>query len=309
VGTVFVSASGGGILDGGEVRWPLGTVVSGAAGRREFTVAVDAAAPDGLVLLSEAAIQDDVGSESDARLGVLTSVWENFPLQLSLSASPDPARPEERVVARLRVRNLGAQGVGGLMLTTWVPVGTALYGSDNPGVDCGYSCGAGELANWSLGPLGPGRVAEVEIALRVGSGLADGTLIEVVGSVDYDGSPVPAEVAKTVLWVDDRDGDGVLDGSDNCTEVANGPFIPDAGGHSQLDVDGDGYGNACDCDFDQSGTCNIADFSIFRVDFWDTYDSGVGTDMDGSGRVGIGDFTLFREGFWATVPGPSGLVP
>jgi hypothetical protein len=107
----------------------------------------------------------------------------------------------------------------------------------------------------------------------------------------------------------DTDGDGIPDTSDNCIDVANGPLLPDAGGHSQLDTDGDGYGNACDCDFDQSGACNIADFSIFRVDFWATWDSGVGTDMDGSGRVGIGDFSLFRDGFWATVPGPSGVVP
>jgi hypothetical protein len=107
----------------------------------------------------------------------------------------------------------------------------------------------------------------------------------------------------------DADDDGVSDASDNCIEVANGPLAPDAGGQSQLDTDGDGYGNACDCDFDQSEACNIADFSIFRTDYWDTFDSGVGTDMDGSGRVGIGDFSLFRDGYQATVPGPSGLAP
>jgi hypothetical protein len=109
--------------------------------------------------------------------------------------------------------------------------------------------------------------------------------------------------------VTDRDGDGVLDAGDNCSEVANGTLVPDAGGNSQLDTDGDGYGNACDCDFDQNLSCNIADFSIFRVDFGDSWDSGVGTDMDGSGRVEIGDFSLFRSGFSAMAPGPSGLVP
>jgi hypothetical protein len=111
------------------------------------------------------------------------------------------------------------------------------------------------------------------------------------------------------LEAPDADADGIADSLDNCTEVPNGTLIPDAGGHSQLDTDGDDYGNVCDCDFDQNLTCNIADFSIFRVDFGDTFDSGVGTDMDGSGRVGIGDFGLFRDGFWAAVPGPSGLVP
>jgi hypothetical protein len=98
-------------------------------------------------------------------------------------------------------------------------------------------------------------------------------------------------------------------GGDNCTEWENGPLAPDAGGNVQLDEDGDGYGNACDCDFDQNLTCNVDDFSIFRVDFWDTYDSGVGTDMDGSGRIGIADFSRFRSGFSAATPGPSGLTP
>jgi hypothetical protein len=98
----------------------------------------------------------------------------------------------------------------------------------------------------------------------------------------------------------DSDSDGIPDGTDNCTEVENS---------DQLDTDGDGYGNGCDCDFDQSGTCNIADFTIFRGDYIATVDHGVGTDMDGNGSVGIADFSLFREGFWATVPGPSGRVP
>jgi hypothetical protein len=102
------------------------------------------------------------------------------------------------------------------------------------------------------------------------------------------------------LFFLDSDGDGVEDPEDNCTEAAN---------PSQLDTDGDDYGNACDCDFDQNLACNIADFTIFREDFIATADRGVGTDMDCNGAVSIADFSLFREGFVAGVPGPSGLVP
>ena len=98
----------------------------------------------------------------------------------------------------------------------------------------------------------------------------------------------------------DSDGDGIPDASDNCIEEPNA---------SQLDTDGDDYGNACDCDFDQNLACSIADFSIFREDYIATVDRGVGTDMDGNGAVSIADFSLFRTGYVTGVPGPSGLAP
>jgi len=98
----------------------------------------------------------------------------------------------------------------------------------------------------------------------------------------------------------DSDGDGIPDSSDNCTDVQN---------PGQVDTDADDYRNACDCDFDQSLTCAIADFNLFLPDFQSTVDSGVGCDMDSNGTVGIADFNLFLPGFVAGAPGPSGLVP
>jgi len=98
----------------------------------------------------------------------------------------------------------------------------------------------------------------------------------------------------------DSDEDGIPDSGDNCIDVQNG---------GQLDTDGDDYGNACDCDFDQGADCNIQDFNIFLPDFASATDGGAGTDMDGSGAVGIADFNLFLVGFTAGEPGPSGLVP
>jgi len=98
----------------------------------------------------------------------------------------------------------------------------------------------------------------------------------------------------------DSDDDGIPDSSDNCTAVAN---------EDQTDTDMDDFGNACDCDFDNNGTCDIADFNLFLPDFVSSQDSGVGTDMDGKPGVGIGDFNLFLPGFVEGEPGPSGLVP
>lgn len=50
--------------------------------------------------------------------------------------------------------------------------------------------------------------------------------------------------------VADGDGDLVPDQFDNCSDEPNGPGESPA---NQVDVDNDGFGNICDCDFDQSG--------------------------------------------------------
>ena len=100
----------------------------------------------------------------------------------------------------------------------------------------------------------------------------------------------------------DADGDAVDDADDDCTLVANGPG---GGPNDQLDTDADGFGNVCDCDFDQSGDCTIADFNLFLPDFIAGLDAGAGTDMDGDGVVGIADFNLFLPGFVSGAPGPA----
>jgi hypothetical protein len=51
----------------------------------------------------------------------------------------------------------------------------------------------------------------------------------------------------------DNDGDGVFDVLDNCSTRANAAPL-------DCDTDDDGYGNACDGDFDQTHTVNAVDF-------------------------------------------------
>lgn len=104
----------------------------------------------------------------------------------------------------------------------------------------------------------------------------------------------------------DADGDGIGDHLDNCTLVPNGPLLPDAGGHSQRDVDGDGFGNVCDADLDDNGFVNFVDLALFRSAF------GSGdpeADFDGNGGiVNFVDLAIFRSRF-GQAPGPSALAP
>lgn len=105
----------------------------------------------------------------------------------------------------------------------------------------------------------------------------------------------------------DTDADGAHDGQDNCLDVANGPLASDGGGNSQRDTDGDGYGNVCDGDLNNSGgIVNYPDLSLFRAAFGT---SNAEADMDGSGGiVNYTDLALFRGRFGKS-PGPSAFAP
>jgi CSLREA domain-containing protein len=103
--------------------------------------------------------------------------------------------------------------------------------------------------------------------------------------------------------VDDSDLDGVADALDNCMLAENDPAPPDAGGNSQLDGDGDDYGNLCDGDLNNTDFVNSADLALFRAAFGTA--SPV-TDLNGSGIVNAADLALFRSSF-GREPGPSGL--
>jgi hypothetical protein len=110
-------------------------------------------------------------------------------------------------------------------------------------------------------------------------------------------------LSTATAWGHDTDGDGVSDARDNCIETPN----------HQLDADLDGFGNACDADFDDDGVVGLEDLTILR----DRYDCSVTdacwderaarADMDGSGRIGMVDYRLFSARFGRAEPEPSGL--
>ena len=114
---------------------------------------------------------------------------------------------------------------------------------------------------------------------------------------------VPPALAGPLLG--DADGDGVDDLIDNCLDAANS---------AQIDTDGDGCGNACDADYDQSGAVGAADFGIFRSVFGLSIgDPGYNpsVDSDDNNAVGSVEFNLFRARFGGTpgLAGPGLQIP
>lgn len=100
------------------------------------------------------------------------------------------------------------------------------------------------------------------------------------------------------LWYcaenNDFDVDGVFDHLDNCAETEN---------PGQEDTNGDGYGNACDCDLNNDGAVGPPDFMIFRP-AWGSVsgdaDWNPDADFDANDAVGPSDFSIFR-GLWGNV--------
>ena len=101
-----------------------------------------------------------------------------------------------------------------------------------------------------------------------------------------------AFVMKIVL---DADGDGRLDGEDNCTEIAN----PD-----QRDSNADGFGNVCDPDLNNDGIVNFVDLGRMKAVFFDT---DADADLTGDGRVNFQDLAILKR-FFFLPPGPSGIA-
>lgn len=92
----------------------------------------------------------------------------------------------------------------------------------------------------------------------------------------------------------DSDNDGVDDISDNCVLVPNA---------AQTDTDGDGFGNACDPDFNGDCIVNTIDLGIMKTVF---FTANADVDLNDDGVVNAIDLGILKTSFFEP-PGPSCL--
>ncbi|MEL7451468.1 MAG: thrombospondin type 3 repeat-containing protein [Pseudomonadota bacterium] len=91
----------------------------------------------------------------------------------------------------------------------------------------------------------------------------------------------------------DADGDGIEDTIDNCALVAN---------PTQLDTDGDSFGNACDADLNNDCSVNFTDLGDMKAVFFQAGD--LAADLNGDGSVNFFDLGIMKASFFGA-PGPS----
>jgi hypothetical protein len=130
---------------------------------------------------------------------------------------------------------------------------------------------------------------------------SDGLDNDVDGAIDLsDGA---CAQASDLREAPDADSDGISDDEDDCAVLPDTP---------QLDSDQDGYGNACDADYDQSGTVGVSDFLAFGGALGTSAGSpgwNPEVDANGDGSIGVADFLVFGgSGSFGAAPGPSGLA-
>ena len=124
----------------------------------------------------------------------------------------------------------------------------------------------------------------------------------------YVGDPLMT-IGEPASASDDRDGDGVPDGDDNCLALPNA---------DQRDTDGDGYGNLCDGDVDGDGVVTTSWGEIYPLSMrgdveWIALSVRSGLydpnhDLDGDGAVNPRDVSIAQLGLFQP-PGPSGIAP
>ena len=139
------------------------------------------------------------------------------------------------------------------------------------------------IGNQPLGAGERGLIGALDDVIVFGAALSQPQIAQVMGGL------MPPDCSDATA---DCDGDGVSAQSDNCTNAPN---------PAQIDADGDGYGNACDADFDNNCVVNIADLGLMRTVFFGT---DVVIDLNGDGIVNVLDLGILRSVFFLP-PGPS----
>jgi len=148
------------------------------------------------------------------------------------------------------------------------------------------------------------RVAMHELGHALGLDHEDGPpaiMSTYVGNIENPTSDDIAGVLALYGPPPDTDGDGVPDGSDNCTLLAN---------PGQCDSDGDGYGNRCDADLNNNGVTNAFDTPLFRAQIGMPSVAPIynAADLNCNGSVTSFDTPILRALLGAP-PGPSGVAP
>ena len=215
MGTNFVSASGSGLLEGGEVEWTVGSLKAGQISRRTFSVMINSDLSGEEVITGSARISD-ISGDVLARATTLTGVSGNSALVMYASSEPDPAVPGGQVTFAFTVINQSDTDLSNLRMYTTVPGFVESFDEDDVEADCNlFDCEPGESMEWTLGVLPAGQSQSVTFSaiLRTGDDAPqENTLITSSGTASADEFGGAAASTSTLVSTDSYRIDETVDG-------------------------------------------------------------------------------------------------
>ncbi len=179
-GTSFVAASDGGMLAGGVVTWSLGGLNPGEGGARQATFAANAGLAAGSIVVAQATIDGGAVGAVSARSAVRVEVAN--PIQVLVTASPDPIRTGETVDLEITVSNSGPLTRTDVVLRVEVPdhvnaLSNSLIDGSCASINCSLACCAQERATFAIGTLLAGKGVTFTIPWQVAGATVAGTVL------------------------------------------------------------------------------------------------------------------------------------
>jgi uncharacterized repeat protein (TIGR01451 family) len=217
VGTSFVSASGSGILESGEVKWTVGSLKAGEISRRTFTVMVNSDISDTEVISGSARI-NDISGDVLARATTLTDVSGGEALVMQASSDPDPAVPGGQVTFAFTAANQGDTDLSDFRMYTTVPGFVESFSEGDVEANCNGNCDPGESMEWSFDTLPAGQSQSVTFSaiLRTGDDAPpENTLITSSGTASADEFGGAAATTSILASTDSYRIDETVDGRFN----------------------------------------------------------------------------------------------
>ena len=168
VGVSFVSATGGGVNNGGVVSWSLGTLANGQVSNVTVTVT----APASGTLTNVASVSSptvDPNSTNNITPPVITTVTPVADVGLG-KTGPANVLASSNLVYTILVTNFGPSSAGSVVVTDSLPANVTFVSATGGGVN------NSGVVNWSLGTLTSGQVSNVTVTVTAP---ASGTLTNV----------------------------------------------------------------------------------------------------------------------------------
>jgi uncharacterized repeat protein (TIGR01451 family) len=193
VGSSFVSATSGGVDNGGEVTWNLGNVPPLSSGTVELVLMADLGLLDNTVLVNNATLS--AGNATSVSASASTVVRSHVELLQTIVGTPDPVQAGEQATFTVATENIGNEIASGVEIRASLPANTQFASATAGGI---YDAGTNEVA-WTPGTIAALDRFETSFIVDVNSPLTNGTqLTSVSSAVSVESQPVSAQATVTV---------------------------------------------------------------------------------------------------------------